>query len=305
MFLVSQPKLIIAQCTAGVAGLFPSLNARPQSELKSWIREIKAGLAAYQDAHPGAVVAPFGVNLVAIDRQQRLEQDLAVCVEEKVPLIVTSMRAPRDVAAAVHAYGGFHFHDVTTRRHAEKAIEAGVDGLVLVAHGAGGHAGTLNPFAFLAEVRQFYSGTIALAGCLYSGRDVLAAQVLGADLAYIGTGFIATQEANAKDRYKQMIVDAKAEDIIYTPEFTGVNASFLKASIEDAGIKASQVAGPATGKPSKLWLMWKHWRMKHAKQWRDIWSAGQGVTEIQQVLGVHAYVEQLKREYDVARAAVK
>ena len=301
MFLISNPKLVIAQCTAGVAGIFPSLNARPQSQLKVWIQEIKAGIAAYKHAHPTAIVAPFGVNLVALDSQKRLEQDLATCVQEQVPIIVTSMRAPRDVVEAVHSYGGLHFHDVVSCRHAEKAIEAGVDGLILVTQGAGGHAGTLNPFAFVAAVRNFYSGTIALAGCLYTGKDVLAAQLMGADLAYIGTGFIATHEAQAEHAYKDMIVSAHAEDIIYTPEFTGVNANILKQSIQQAGINPQTVAEPSRKKPSKLMMMWKHWRMKRIKRWKDIWSAGQGVEKITAIRSVKEYVEDLIQTYNNAK----
>ena len=209
MFLVSTPELVMAQCQAGIVGCFPSLNARPQSQLRDWIQQIKSLYKTQPDA------PPFGVNLVAIANNKRLDQDLQICLDEQVPLIITSMQPPKDVAQAVHAYGGLHFHDVISKRHAEKAIEAGVDGLVLVCSGAGGHAGTLNPFAFVNEIRRLFKGTLLLAGCISTGRDVLAAQVMGADLAYMGTRFIAAQEANAPEAYKAMIVNSETKDIIW------------------------------------------------------------------------------------------
>ena len=244
MFLLSQPDLVIAQCCAGVCGTFPSLNARPQSELKNWIQRIKKECKEFQEKNPDKTVAPFGVNLVALDSNKRLQQDLEVCIEEKVPIIITSMKPPQDVVEAVHSYGGLHFHDVINRRHAEKAIEAGVDGLILVCAGSGGHAGTLNPFAFISEIREIFDGIILLAGCISTGKDILASQVLGADYAYMGTRFIATEEASASDEYKKMVVDSKANDVIYTPEFTGVNATFLRGSIEKVGTNPNNVAGP-------------------------------------------------------------
>ena len=207
------------------------------------------------------------------------------------------MRAPQDLVKDVHAYGGIHFHDVTNRRHAEKAIEAGVDGVVLVCAGAGGHAGMLNPFAFVREVRQFFNGTIVLAGCLSHARDVLAAQVMGADLAYIGTRFIATEEAFADNDYKQMIVDSGTSDIVYTPQFTGVNASFLWPSIERAGFARHRVAGPIIRRPNRFLMWWKHWRMRRVKKWKDIWSAGQGVAGVSSIMSVSDYIHQLESDY--------
>ena len=301
MFLLSQPDLVIAQCCAGVCGTFPSLNARPQSELKNWIQRIKKECKEFQEKNPAKTVAPFGVNLVALDSNKRLQQDLEVCIEEKVPIIITSMKPPQDVVEAVHSYGGLHFHDVINRRHAEKAIEAGVDGLILVCAGAGGHAGTLNPFAFISEIREIFDGIILLAGCISTGKDILASQVLGADYAYMGTRFIATEEASASDEYKKMVVDSKANDVIYTPEFTGVNATFLRGSIEKVGINPNNVSGPSYKRPNKIWLFYKHWKMKKVKKWKDLWSAGQGVTSINKVQSVEKCVEQLYEEYHQAK----
>ncbi len=301
MFLLSQPDLVIAQCCAGVCGTFPSLNARPQSELKNWIQRIKKECKEFQEKNPDKTVAPFGVNLVALDSNKRLQQDLEVCIEEKVPIIITSMKPPQDVVEAVHSYGGLHFHDVINRRHAEKAIEAGVDGLILVCAGAGGHAGTLNPFAFISEIREIFDGIILLAGCISTGKDILASQVLGADYAYMGTRFIATEEASASDEYKKMVVDSKANDVIYTPEFTGVNATFLRGSIEKVGINPNNVSGPSYKRPNKIWLFYKHWKMKKVKKWKNLWSAGQGVTSINKVQSVEKCVEQLYEEYHQAK----
>ena len=301
MFIISTPELVIAQCCAGIVGTFPTLNARPKENLLAWIQTIKQGCHDFQQANPTATVAPFGVNLVALDSNKRLDHDLDVCIQEKVPIIITSMRAPKDVSQAIHAYGGIHFHDVINRRHAEKAIEAGVDGLVLVASGAGGHAGMLNPFAFINEIRTIFDGTILLAGCLTSGNDILASQILGADLAYIGTRFIATKEANASDDYKQMLLASQANDIVYTPEFTGVNINILKPSLKKYGINPNNVAPPSYKKPHPLVLAWKHWRLRDIKKWKDLWSAGQGVGNIHSILPVADYVQQLINEYDAAR----
>ena len=292
MFIVSTPELVIAQCQAGIIGTFPSLNARPQSQLRDWIQQIKAGIKDEQNES-----VPFGVNLVAMASNQRLEADLAVCIEEKVPLIITSMKPPGHIAKAVHSYGGQHFHDVTTIHHAQKAIEAGVDGLILVSAGAGGHAGRLNPFAFVKEVRQFYQGSIILAGAITSGQDIRAAQCLGADMVYIGSRFISTKEANADQAYKDMLVSAGADDIIYTPHFTGVNASFMKASIQAAGLDPSNLTPPMLKKPQK-WRLWlKHWQLRHLKKWKDIWSAGQGVGAINEIISVETYIQQLAQQY--------
>ena len=298
MFLISTPRLVIAQCKAGVIGAFPALNARPQSQLREWIKEIKQALSAHDQSEAGPKSAPFAVNLVALSTNKRFESDLEVCIEEKVPIIITSMRPPEEVAKRVHAYGGLHFHDVTTRRHAEKAIEAGVDGLILVCAGAGGHGGLLNPFAFIKEVRSIYQqGMIIVAGCITTGQEVRACEVVGADMAYIGTGFIATEEANAESAYKEMIIEAKSDDILYTPDFTGVNANFLKESIQNCGVNPETVSGPRVGRVSKFVLWWKHWRLKHVKRWAKLWSAGQGVTGINQVSTVASYVNKLEAGY--------
>lgn len=305
MFLLSQPDLVISQCCSGICGTFPSLNARPQSQLKEWIQQIKRECNDFKKKNPSKKVGPFGVNLVALDSNKRLQQDLETCVEEEVPVIITSMKPPQDVVKAVHSYGGLHFHDVINRRHAEKAIEAGVDGLILVCSGAGGHAGSLNPFAFLSEVREMYDGIIMLAGCLSTGKDILASQILGADYAYMGTRFIATKEANASYKYKKMVVEGRANDIVYTPDFTGVNASFLKASIEEVGVNPNKVSGPSYKKPSKWWLLYKHWRMKKVKKWKDLWSAGQGVTAIKKITSVDECVEQLYSEYELAKQTIE
>lgn len=300
MFLVSQPNLVIAQCCAGICGTFPSLNARPQDELKKWIQLIKTECQNFQHLNPTKKVAPFGVNLVALDSNKRLQQDLDTCIEEKVPIIITSMKPPTDVVKAVHAYGGLHFHDVINRRHALKAIEAGVDGLILVCNGAGGHAGNLNPFAFLSEIRQLYDGIIILAGCISTGKDILASQILGADLVYMGTRFIATTQANAVDDYKNMILKSNSNDIIYTPEFTGVSANFLKSSIKKIGINPNRISAHSHKKPNKLLLLYKHWKMKKIKKWKDLWSAGQGVSAIHNIVSVEDCIDNLYTEYQAA-----
>ena len=297
MFIVSSPALVIAQCQAGILGCFPSLNARPEEELPRWIAEIRAALDTYQAAHPGAPVAPFGVNLIVNRANQRLAHDTEICIREKVPLIITSLQAPGDIVTAAHGYGGLVFHDVTTLRHAEKAAEHGVDGLILVSAGAGGHAGSLSPFALLAEVRRFFSGTILLAGAIGSGREVLAAQAMGADLAYMGTRFIATAEANASEGYKQMLVESAAKNVVYTPHFTGVSGNYLGPSIERAGIDLATLAAAAPG---------GSYRGSGAKPaaWRDIWSAGQGVGSIVDVPSVSELVGRLMDEYRKAAAEV-
>jgi nitronate monooxygenase len=290
MYIVSTPALVIAQCRAGIIGCFPSLNARPQPQLEPWIEEIRAALATQQAAKPQLPVAPFGVNLIVNRSNRRLEHDTEVCIRLKVPLVITSLQAPGEIVGAVHGYGGLVFHDVTTLRHAEKAAEHGVDGLILVSAGAGGHAGTLSPFALLPEVRRIFPGTIVLAGAMSTGRAVLAAQAMGADLAYMGTRFIATVEANAHEAYKQMIVDSAAKHIVYTPHFTGVSGSYLAPSIERAGIELSSLSGTAAG---------GSYRDSDSKPaaWRDIWSAGQGVGSIDDVPTVGELVGRLTQEY--------
>lgn len=298
MFIVSGPELVLAQCKAGIVGAFPALNARPQAELDRWLTRIENELAAHRAAHPGALVAPFAVNQIVHASNSRLEADLEVCVAHRVPIVITSLRAPDAVVGPVHRYGGLVFHDVVSLRHAEKALAAGVDGLVLVCAGAGGHAGTLNPFALASEVRRIYSGTLILAGAITSGAGILAAQAIGCDLAYLGTRFIATREANADERYKRMIVESRAADIAYTPFFSGVPGSYLKASIRAAGLDPDNLP-PARGAELDY-----DRRDDRPRAWKDIWSAGQGVGNIDDVPAVADLVERLVREYRAARAAL-
>jgi len=288
MFIVSNPDLVIAQCKGGLIGSFPALNARPKELLDEWLTRIKAELAADPDA------APFAVNQIIHQSNERLEHDMALCVKHEVPLIITSLRAPNDIVPHVHAYGGQVFHDVISVRHAEKALEAGVDGLILVCAGAGGHAGTLSPFALVGEIRKFYDGPIALSGAIANGSAILAAQAMGADFAYIGTRFIATQEANAVDAYKQAIVDSAAADVVYTPYFTGVHGNYLKKSIVAAGLDPDNL-------PVKDKTAMSFGSNRDAKAWRDIWGAGQGVGNIDAVLPTAGLIAQLRNEYHAAR----
>ena len=285
MFLVSNPQLVLACCNNGIVGSFPALNQRESSGFKDWLQEIKAGLSD--------TAAPYAVNLIVHGTNPRLQADLAICVEQRVPIVITSLGAVKDVVDAVHSYGGLVFHDVTTRRHAEKAAEAGVDGLIAVAAGAGGHAGTWSPFALIAEIRQFFDKTVLLAGCLNQGHEILAAQLLGADLAYLGTRLIATQENAASDAYKQMILDAKAADIIHTPAVSGVPASFMRQSLEQAGYDIKQLQSKGdVNYGEKLKPM-----DEEAKAWKTVWSAGQGVGAIRDLPSVEALIARLDQEY--------
>jgi len=288
MFLVSAPSMVLASCNAGVVGSFPALNQRESAGFAAWLDEIAAGLTA--DA------APYAVNLIVHGSNPRLQADLAICVEKKVPIVITSLGAVKEVVDAVHGYGGLVFHDVTTRRHAEKAAEAGVDGLIAVAAGAGGHAGTWSPFALVAEIRQFFDKTLLLAGCLNHGHEILAAQLLGADLAYLGTRFIATQESQASAAYKQMLLDARAADIIHTPAVSGVPASFMRQSLEAAGYDLARLNDKAdVNYGEKLKPV-----SDEAKAWKTVWSAGQGVGDIHDLPTVSELVERLDREYRAA-----
>ena len=296
MFIVSVPDLVVAQCTAGIVGSFPALNARPQARLDEWITDIKARLSAYAEANPGAPVAPFAVNQIVHGSNTRLMADLESCVRHEVPIVITSLRPPGDVVEAVHSYGGLVFHDVISQRHAHKAMEQGVDGIIAVCAGAGGHAGPLSPFALVKEIRREFDGVIILSGAMSSGDDILAAQAMGADLAYIGTRFIATQEANAADAYKQMIVSSTAADIVYTPVFTGVHGSYLRGSIENAGLDPDNLPDPD---PSAMDFASS--AKSDAKAWRDIWGAGQGVGNIDDVLPAHDVVSRIEAEYRAAR----
>lgn len=288
MFLVSAPSMVLASCNAGVVGSFPALNQRESAGFAAWLDEIAAGLTA--DA------APYAVNLIVHGSNPRLQADLAICVEKKVPIVITSLGAVKEVVDAVHSYGGLVFHDVTTRRHAEKAAEAGVDGLIAVAAGAGGHAGTWSPFALVAEIRQFFDKTLLLAGCLNHGHEILVAQLLGADLAYLGTRFIATQESQASAAYKQMLLDARAADIIHTPAVSGVPASFMRQSLEAAGYDLARLNDKAdVNYGEKLKPV-----SDEAKAWKTVWSAGQGVGDIHDLPTIAELVERLDREYRAA-----
>ncbi len=290
MFLVSGPELVIETCKAGVVGTFPALNQRDSEGFEHWLQDINKALDGVEDA------APYGVNLIVHKTNPRLQADLELCVKYKVPLIITSLGAVSDVVDAIHSYGGVVFHDVINVRHAKKAAGAGVDGLIAVSAGAGGHAGTLSPFALLAEIRAFFDKTILLAGSLSLGSDVLAAQVMGADLAYMGTRFINTRESLASEAYKKMIVDSSAADIVYTKEISGVNANFLNPSLEQAGVDLTNFSKPDEidfGKELST----------DAKAWKDIWSAGQGVGSIGDVPSVAELIENLQAEYTAARKA--
>jgi nitronate monooxygenase len=299
MFIVSVPDLVVAQCTAGIVGSFPALNARPQERLDDWITDIKTRLSAYKEANPDAPVAPFAVNQIVHGSNTRLMADMETCVRHEVPIIITSLRPPGDVVASVHSYGGLVFHDVISLRHARKAIEQGVDGIIAVCAGAGGHAGPLSPFALVKEIRREFDGVIILSGAMSSGADILAAQAMGADLAYIGTRFIATPEANASEQYRQMIVSSKAADIVYTPVFTGVHGSYLRGSIENAGLDPDNLPDPD---PSAMDFASS--AKSDAKAWRDIWGAGQGVGTIDDVLPTHELVLRIEAEYEAARARI-
>lgn len=297
MFIVSVPDLIVAQCTSGIVGGFPALNARPQEKLDEWITDIKERLATWSDSHPSEPVAPFAVNQIVHASNSRLRDDLEVCVKHEVPIIITSLRPPAEVIEAVHGYGGLVFHDVINLRHARKAIEQGVDGIVAVCAGAGGHAGTLNPFALVREIRREFDGTIVLSGAMSSGADVLAAQAMGADLAYMGTRFIATKEANAPPEYKDMIVAGTAADIVYTSVFSGVHGSYLKPSIARAGFDPERLdevdaASMDFGKRDR----------DGKKAWRDIWSAGQGIGGIDDIPDTRSLVMRIADEYEAARS---
>lgn len=289
MFLVSRPQLVIAQCKAGVPGAFPTLNARPLEALDAWLSEIADALKSDPKA------APFGANLIVHKTNTRLLEDLDLVVKHKVPFVITSVGDPSDIVRKIHAYGGIVFHDVTTMRHAQKAIQAGVDGLILVSAGAGGHAGTMSPFAMVAEIRRVFAGTILLAGALSTGAHIKAAQIMGADLGYMGTRFIATQEAAADEAYKRMIVESTMADIVYTPYFSGVPANYLKHSIVSRGLDPAKVSGVRDG--ANLGIDDGETELK---AWRDIWSAGQGVGSIDDVPTVADLVTRMRQEYDAA-----
>lgn len=291
MFIVSNPDLVIAQCKGGLIGSFPALNARPKELLDEWLTRIKSELTTDPKA------APFAVNQIIHPSNERLEHDMMLCVKHEVPLIITSLSAPTQIVPPVHAYGGKVFHDVISVRHAEKALEAGVDGLILVCAGAGGHAGMLSPFALVGEIRKFYDGPIALSGSITNGSAILSAQAMGADFAYIGTRFIATDEAHAVDAYKQAIVDSAAKDVVYTPYFTGVHGNYLSKSILAAGLDPANL-------PEKDKTTMNFGGATAAKAWKDIWGAGQGVGTIDDVMPTAELVARLKQEYRAAKTAL-
>ena len=302
MFTVSYPELVIAQCCSGIVGSFPALNARPPELLDEWLSEIQSSLKSFQKNNPEKKVGPIAVNQIIHQSNQRLEQDVKVCVKHQIPIFITSLRAPvKEIIDEVHRYGGIVLHDVINLRHAEKALEAGVDGLILVAAGAGGHAGSTSPFALVNEIRNIFKGPIALSGSISTGSDILAAKAMGADFAYMGTRFIASKEAHASEHYKEAIVRAKSADIIYTDFFTGVHGNYLEESITQAGIdpknfpkREQKSIGEALDQKSD----------HSAKAWKDIWGAGQGVGSIDDIPSIQAIMDRLELEYQSALKAI-
>ena len=297
LFIISHPPLTLAQCLAGVIGAFPALNARPKEQLDDWLAELTEKLAAAQAAEPKRRIAPYAVNQIVHSSNDRLDHDMQLCEKYKAPMLITSLRAPGDVVKQAHAWGGVVFHDVISIRHAEKALEAGVDGLILVCAGAGGHAGMLSPFALVREVRRFYDGPIALSGAIAHGASILAAQAMGADFAYMGTRFIATEEARAVEGYKQMIVDSTAQDIVYSSLFTGIHGNYLKDSVRKAGLDPDNL--PSADKTAM------NFGQGAVKAWKDIWGSGQGVGQMDDVPATAVLVERLKAEYRDAVAATQ
>jgi nitronate monooxygenase len=294
LFIISNPKLVIEQCKAGVVGSMPALNARPAEQLEEWLIEITETLAAYNKANPDKPAAPYAINQIVHKSNDRLEHDMAMCVKYKVPIIITSLGAREDINQAAHSYGGVVLHDIINNKFAHKAIEKGADGLIAVAAGAGGHAGEKSPFALIQEIRQWFDGPVALSGSIASGDAVLAAQAMGADFAYIGSAFIATHEARAADAYKQAIVDCNSDDIVYSNLFTGVHGNYLAPSIKSAGLDPANlpVSDPSTmnfGGDAK-------------KAWKDIWGCGQGIGAVDAVVSTADFVAKLKQQYAAARA---
>jgi nitronate monooxygenase len=295
LFIISNPDLVIAQCTSGVVGSFPALNARPPELLETWLKQITEALAAWDAARPGTPAAPFAVNQIVHRTNERLEHDVALCVKYRVPIVITSLGARPEVNEAIHSYGGVVLHDITTIEHAKKALEKGADGLIAVCAGAGGHAGGLSPFALIHEIREFFDGPLLLSGAIASGKAILAAQAMGADLAYMGSAFIATTEANAPDGYKQMIVESDAEDVVYSNLFTGVHGNYLKGSVRNAGLDPDNLAQSDASKMNFSGSGAK------AKAWKDIWGAGQGVGAVDDIVPAAERIARFKREYDEAK----
>ncbi|HEX2542825.1 MAG TPA: nitronate monooxygenase family protein [Caldimonas sp.] len=294
LFIISNPKLVVEQCKAGVVGAMPALNARPAEQLDEWLAEITEMLAAHDRDHPERKAAPFAINQIVHKSNDRLEHDMQVCARHKVPIVITSLGARKDVNDAVHAWGGIVLHDIINNGFAKKAIEKGADGLIAVAAGAGGHAGVKSPFALVSEIRQWFDGPIALSGAISTGGAVLAAQAMGADLAYVGSAFIATDEARASPEYKQMIVDSTSDDIVYSSLFTGVHGNYLKGSIRKAGLDPDALE---ESDPSKM-----NFGGDARKAWKDIWGCGQGIGAVKAVVPARELVSRLRREYEEARA---
>ena len=293
MFIVSNPGLVIEQCTAGIVGSMPALNARPAAQLDDWLAEITQALAAWDRSHPEAPSAPFAINQIVHKSNDRLEQDMAVCERYRVPIVITSLGARTDINDAVHAWGGIALHDVINDRFARKAVDKGADGLIAVAAGAGGHAGITSPFALVQEIREWFDGPLALSGAIATGGAVLAAQAMGADLAYIGSAFIATEEARAPEGYKQMVVEGTSADIVYSNLFTGVHGNYLKSSIRNAGLDPENLA---QSDPSRM-----SFGEGSKRAWKDIWGSGQGISAVKDVLPARALVARLSAEYAAAR----
>ncbi|MCF6371320.1 NAD(P)H-dependent flavin oxidoreductase [Rhizobium halophilum] len=298
LFIISHPALTLAQCKAGVVGAFPALNARPESQLDEWLAMVTEELAAHDAAHPDRPAAPFAVNQIVHTSNKRLEHDLMMCVKYKVPIVISSLGAVPEVNAAVHSYGGIVLHDVINNRHANSAVRKGADGLIAVATGAGGHAGTLSPFALVQEIREWFDGPLLLAGAIGTGDAILAAQAMGADMAYIGTPFIATEEARAVNPYKEMIAQSQAADIVYSNYFTGIHGNYLKGSILASGMDPDNLP---LADPSKMDF---DKATTGAKAWKDIWGAGQGVGSVKAVVPVADLVDRLEQEYRDARTRI-
>jgi nitronate monooxygenase len=298
LFIISHPELVIAQCKAGVVGSFPALNARPESQLDEWLAEITETLAAHDAANPARKAAPFAVNQIVHTTNKRLEHDLTMCVKYKVPIVISSLGAVPEVNQAIHSYGGVVLHDVINNRHANSAIRKGADGLIAVATGAGGHAGKLSPFALIQEIREWFDGPLLLSGAIANGGAILAAQAMGADMAYIGSPFIATPEARAVDAYKQMIVDGAADDIVYSNFFTGIHGNYLKGSIRAVGMDPEHLP---EAEPSKMDF---EKATEGPKAWKEIWGCGQGIGAVKSVVPVADLVDRLEREYNAARGRI-
>ncbi len=300
LFIISNPDLVIAQCKAGIVGSFPSLNARPGPVLEDWFKRIRDELAEHDAKHPDRPSAPYAVNQIVHKSNDRLQHDLDLCVKYQAPIVITSLGAREDLNAAVHSYGGIVLHDIINNTYAKKAIDKGADGLIAVAAGAGGHAGTISPIALIQDIREWFSGPLALSGAIATGRAVLAAQAMGADLAYIGSAFIATTEAHADERYKQAIVDGTASDIVYTNLFTGVHGNYLKSSIVGAGLDPENLP---SSDPSKM--NFGSGGNTKVKAWKDIWGSGQGIGAMKSVISAGDYIARLKREYDAALSEMR